>query len=252
MDRSVFPISKFKPDYLQYVWDRLALFRSKKDEKLLQDFDLFSEENIEQISEVEIELDRLFSNRFQLAKYLVGLIDGSDFVRNEINQPYMWSWLSCVYLDQLTNGFANVSRMEHYIPTIGDYKKKLGWASVAHRHSVREPYRLYKDYGESSKIYFSKKIHQQGNIIESIRSRQDCVSNKQIHEYLLMKYAMPDGFARAGTATVPKPARGTGRDSTVRLGKLFKRLAITFHAPELKVAELSSYLGPGFDIEEKA
>ena len=230
MDKVTFPISRFKPEYLQHIWERIALFRSKKDEKLLQDFDLFSTENIEQISDIEIEINRRFPNRFQLAKYLVELIGDSEFIAKEINQPYMWSWLSCVYLDQLTKGFSKVSRMEHYIPIVGDYKKKLGWQPIAHRHSVREPYRLYKQYGESSKIYFSNKNYQQGNIIESIRSRQDCVNNKQIHEYLVLKYSMPDGFARAGTATVPKPEKGTGRDSTVRLGKLFKRLAVTFHA----------------------
>ncbi|QNJ11002.1 hypothetical protein [Synechococcus sp. M16.1] len=251
MNKISFPVSRFKPEYLQHIWDRIALFRTKKDERLLQDFDLFSEENIEQISEIEIELNRRFSNRFQLGKYLVELIDESDFIGREINQPYMWSWLSCVYLEQLTKNFSKVSRMEHYIPIIGDYKKKLGWQPIAHRHSVREPYRLYKQYRDSAKIYFSKNIHQQGNIIESIRSRQDCVSNKEIHEYLVMKYAMPDGFAKAGTATVPKPDKGTGRDSTVRLGKLFKRLAVTFHAPELKASELSNYLGPGFELENQ-
>ena len=110
MDKISFPVSRFKPEYLQHIWDRIALFRTKKDERLLQDFDLFSEENIEQISEIEIALNRRFSNRFQLGKYLVELIDESDFIGREINQPYMWSWLSCVYLEQLTKNFSKVSR----------------------------------------------------------------------------------------------------------------------------------------------
>lgn len=252
MDRNLFPISKFKPDYLAHIWDRFSLFRSQKDEKLIQDFDIFSEDNVEIIADIEIEVNKVFSNRFELGKYLVELIGKSDFVRREINQPYMWSWISCIYLDQLTNQFADVRRMEHYIPAVGDYKRKLGWAPIAHRHSVREPYRLYKTYGDSSKIYFSKNIHQMGNVIESMRSRQDCITNHQVHEYIVMKYSMPNGFARKGTATQPNPARGTGRDSTVRLAKLYKRLNVNFFSPELKASELSNYLGPGFEFNEKS
>ena len=78
MDKISFPVSRFKPEYLQHIWDRIALFRTKKDERLLQDFDLFSEENIEQISEIEIELNDVFESLS--AKYLVELIDESDFI----------------------------------------------------------------------------------------------------------------------------------------------------------------------------
>lgn len=245
------PISKFKKEYLEHIWKRFADFRVAKDPALLQDFEIYSTDNIEIISDIEIDISLRFRNRFELAKYLHQRLSSCEFMKpsQEGNQPYMWSWLACVYLDQLTKNYSFVSRMEHYIPVIGDYKKKLGWASIAHRHCIREPYRLYDFYGESSKIYFSKNIHQQGNIIESIRSRNDCVSNKEIHEYLLLKYSMDDGFARPGTATSPNPSKGTGRDSTVRLAKIFKRLAVSFHAPELVAGELSKYLGPGFELE---
>lgn len=250
MTSSNVPVSKFKKEYLEYIWKRFADFRVLKNPALLQDFEIYSADNIEIISDIEIDTSLKFSNRFELARYLHKTLSNCSFMgpAHEGNQPYIWSWLACVYLDQLTKQYSRVSRMEHYIPVIGDYKKKLGWASIAHRHCVREPYRLYELYGESSKIYFSKNIYQQGNIIESIRSRNDCVSNKEIHEYLLLKYAMDDGFSRPGTATTPNPLKGTGRDSTVRLAKIFKRLAVGFHAPELVATELSKYLGPGFEL----
>ena len=64
----------------------------------------------------------------------------------------------------------------------------------------------------------------------------------------LFKSVYEDGYARKGTATTSSEEKGTGRDSTVRLGKLYKRLNIAYIGPLLTPQELADTLGPGFEI----
>lgn len=248
-------LCKFKKDYTEFVFNQIALFRSEKDENLLKKINPFKKENTDIISfDAVLDPNKKFSNRFNLGKYIHEIINNN--LRKEerkmiINDPDFWSWLSIVYFDQLTKNYSAVSRMEHYIPAIGRYRRKIGGSfNIAHRHSVREPFRLYSEFGEESKIYFNQRnIHQQGNIIESIRSRKECTSNPQIHELLKIKYMKEDGYAKPGTATTSSEEKGTGRSSTVRLGKLYRRLNVTYIGPLLNALELSEKLGPGFEID---
>ena len=99
-------------------------------------------------------------------------------------------------------------------------------------------------------IYFLYKIFEQGNIIESIRSRKHCLNHPEIHRYLVLKYSLPSGFARMSTATTPNPKSGTGIDSTLRLAKIYKRLNLTYIGLLLTAEELADTIGPGFELEE--
>lgn len=248
-------LRKFKPDYTEFVYEQIAEFRSEKDENLLTKINPFDEKNTDIISfDFVLDPNKKFSNRFHLGKYIHELISGTlkkEEIKSIQNDPDFWTWLSMVYFKQLTKNYSSVSRMEHYIPAIGRYRRKIGGSfNIAHRHSVREPVRLYKEFGEESKIYFNQKnIHQQGNIIESIRSRKECASNPQIHELLKLKYMKEDGYAKPGTATTSNEEKGTGRSSTVRLGKLYRRLNVTYIGPLLNALELSEKLGPGFELD---
>ena len=248
---------KFKPDYTDFVFTQIQEFRNTKDTKLMEGINPFDDDNTIIISSKNaLDINKKFQNRYflgqyiyeQIQEFLIKDIPLSDFM----NDPDFWSWLSFVYIKQLTKNFTSVSRMEHYIPAIGRYRLKIGgYFSIAHRHSVREPYRLFSQFREESKFYFNQKnIHQQGNIIESIRSRKDTLNHKAIHEYLILKYSKEDGYSRKGTATTSSEEKGTGRDSTVRLGKLYRRLNIAYIGPLLTPRELADTLGPGFELDD--
>ena len=116
---------------------------------------------------------------------------------------------------------------------------------------ARESYRLYERFGEDSKIYFNKKnLFETGNIIESIRSRQDTSNHKGIHDYLLLKYKDLDGFAKAGaaeTVSIQKEIKKLLEESTVRLAKIYRRLNINFVGPLLSAHEIAEKVGPGFE-----
>ena len=235
--------------------ERIALVRSTGEPSYIHEIDPFSEEFTELISDVSIDADQTFENRFELAKYLTPIIDeafiSKETKRKYINNPDFWSWFSLVYINQLTGNFTKrkrISRQEHYIPAIGRYRMKWSSMPIAYRHSVREPYRLYSLYGESSKIYFAKKVSDAGNIIESMRSRKSTSSHKGIHEYLIRKYAKEDGFARPRTADPVRPSARQGKSSTVRLAKIYKRLNISYVGPLLDADEIASNVGPGFEL----
>mgnify|MGYP003330792949 FL=1 len=118
---------------------------------------------------------------------------------------------------------------------------------------ARESYRLYERFGENSKIYFNNKyLFETGIIIESMRSRQDTSNHDGIHEYLLLKYRDEDGYAIPKAAeTVQfknKNKKITGKESTVRLAKIYRRINISFVGPLLTAHEIGATVGPGFEL----
>tara|TARA_Y100001978_G_C23682309_1_gene429755 strand:- start:151 stop:939 length:789 start_codon:yes stop_codon:yes gene_type:complete len=209
------------------------------------------------ISDFELDQSTTFSNRFEFGKYLYK--DLGEFLKDKnerkkySNNPHFWSWIVLVYIEQLSNKFKQSNRPDRYIPAMGDYKI-YGSHNTAHRHMARESYRLYERFGEESKIYFNKKkLFETGNIIESIRSRQDTSNHDGIHKYLLLKYKDKDGYA------IPKAAEPekwknrdiekiTGRESTVRLAKIYRRLNINYVGPLLNAFEIGEKVGPGFEL----
>ena len=210
----------------------------------------------EEISNIQLDTNMKFTNRFEFGKYLHSKIkthfEDSKEKSRCINNPHFWSWIVLVYIEQLSNNYKEVRRPDRYIPALNKYKI-YGSFNTSHRHMARESYRLYERFGEDSKIYFNKKnLYETGNIIESIRSRQDTSNHKGIHDYLLLKYKDLDGFAKAGAAeTVQFKNRNkkiTGRESTVRLAKIYRRLNINFVGPLLSAHEIAEKVGPGFEL----
>lgn len=249
-------LRRFKKYYVQKLWDKLETYKQDNNPQIFDDLDLESSDSTEVISEITIDMEREFEGRFYLGKYIYEIVSKAFEIKNNkfeyIDDPGFWTWLSFLYFDQLTKNKTDIRRMEHYIPDIGEFKGRIETLSIAYRHSVREHFKIYSQFGEEGKIYYlsTTKISQQGNIIESIRSRKHCVNHPQIHRYLTLKYALPSGFARKSTATTPNPKSGTGIDSTVRLATIYKRLNLTYIGLLLTAEELADTIGPGFELDE--
>ena len=249
-------LRKFKKYYVQKLWEKLETYKQDNDPQIFDDIDLESTDTTEIISEITIDMEREFESRFYLGKYVYEIVSKAFGIKNNkfeyLEDPGFWTWLSFLYFDQLTKNKTLIRRMEHYIPDLGEFKGRLEPRSLAYRHSVREHFKIYSQFGEEGKIYYlsSTKIFEQGNIIESIRSRKHCLNHPEIHRYLVLKYSLPSGFARMSTATTPNPKSGTGIDSTLRLAKIYKRLNLTYIGLLLTAEELADTIGPGFELEE--
>ena len=55
-------------------------------------------------------------------------------------------------------------------------------------------------------------------------------------------------FAKTGASTKVDPDKGTGKSSTVRLGKIYKRLNQNYCAKEMSHIQIAERVGPGFEI----
>ena len=152
--------------------------RKTKDKTFINEIDPYDDNQSQIISDILIDQKKPFRTRYDLGKYIHEIIFEAfptRSVRNGYNNnPDFWSWLAFIYLDQLTKDFtirSLINRNEHYIPAVGDFRKTWGQRPIHYRHAIREPFRLYSQYGEQSKIYFNPKdVCFSGDLIESIRS----------------------------------------------------------------------------------
>ena len=162
--------------------------------------------------------------------------------------------MAFIYLDQLTKDFtirSLINRNEHYIPAVGDFRKTWGQRPIHYRHAIREPFRLYSQYGEQSKIYFNPKdVCFSGDLIESIRSRKSTSTHPFLNEFINLKYDRGDGFAKPGTSSKEDKKSSRGRSSARRLGRIYKRLNKNYIAKELNAVEISQRIGPGFELSD--
>ena len=237
----------------------ISKIRKTKDKNFINEIDPLNDNQSQVISDVLIDQNRSFNTRYDLGKYIHEIIFEAfpdRTVRNGYNNnPHFWSWLAFIYLNQLTKDFTIrnlINRNEHYIPAIGIYRKT--WAQsrpIYYRHAIREPYRLYDQYGEKSKIYFnSKDVCFSGDLIESIRSRKSTAAHPYLNEFINLKYDRGDGFAKPGTSSKEDKKSARGRSSARRLGRIYKRLNKNYIAKELNAIEISQRIGPGFELAD--
>ena len=230
--------------------------RKFKDKSFIDQIDPFDDKYSEIISDLEIDSLKIFENRFELGKYINEIFNQAFPDRKSklpfINNPHFWSWMSFIYIGQLTKNFTirnMMSRNEHYIPAIGIYRKTWSQIPIHYRHSIREPYRIYSQFGEKARIYFNPKdVCFSGNMIETLRSRKATANHPTINDYINIKYDRGDGFAKTGASTKVDPDKGTGKSSTVRLGKIYKRLNQNYCAKEMSHIQIAERVGPGFEI----
>ena len=235
----------------QYI-SSLRSFQSRSERETLPALSP-TDQSISQVlsSDIGIDASQVFANRYALSSYLYdhlsSLVD-QERLKNDVG---FWAWLALLFFGQLTDDLSRVSRREHYIPSIGVTWRMQGH-SVSHRHSIRESYVLYESFREESKVYFNPgSVSMMGNMIEQLRSRGDIRRNRNMHSFIVNKYARRDGdlcgYAVPGAAQKPDPSTGAGSSSAVRLGVLYRRLSVAYFAPLLADNELSLYLGPGFE-----
>lgn len=117
--------------------------------------------------------DRTFSNRLELARHLVDLLEPLEATA-AINDAGLWSWLALFYFDQLSpvgaDGHRRPREDYHYIPAPGMHR--------AERHLIAAPWRLYRMHGESARLLLSAQVHQHGRFAFDLTSRRDLVTNR--------------------------------------------------------------------------
>lgn len=157
---------------------------------------------------IKIE-QRTFGSRYAAAEYLYKLFKDSGLTNIEGDRG-LWAWLSLFYFEELCPPNVKGRRKPHerarWIPEVGSF-----WRY--YRHLLAGPYRIYtahSDSPERAMLVLCGSLHQPGDIVEQIASRQEIITNAE-----LMKAATKLYY----DSSSKKPWRGAaGKDSrgTVR------------------------------------
>ena len=205
----------------------------------------------------EIELDREFKDRYEMAQYLNGVLEEyDDNIRDygKENQSEdglsagLWSWFALVYFDQLTEKKPNKEH-EHYI-----FAPDLG--QRFYRHCVFTPFDIYKRWGEVSRVFISEKITVMGQVWESALSRNFIKVSSPAMRLIHKLYADPENknIAKSGASSQPskkilktgKPSKA-GHGGIERFANVFDRLRLTYHVQSLDEDSLLELMGDEFN-----
>lgn len=155
---------------------------------------------------------RIFDSRYTAAEYLYNLFKDSALSDIERDRG-LWAWLSLFYFDELcptnTKGERKPGQIARWIPETG-----VSWRY--YRHLLAGPYRIYMAHSDSpgrALLVLCGPLHQPGDIVEQIASRQEIVTNGGIMEAVSnLYYDTSSSKPKRGAAT--KEGKGTVRRFT--------------------------------------
>lgn len=217
---------------------------------------LSNQSNLERtIFNGQIDPNRIFEDRFDLAAYLSSILqeygDNKEEYgienRNEFGKSAgLWSWIALVYFDQLSTKIPKDSA--NYI-----FSPQLGFRNF--RHSVFTPFDLYKRWGADSRMFISDDIQVMGQIWESALSRHYLMSCAPAVRLMIKLYSdhSNNGIAKPKASSQPsrnilkngKPS-GAGYGSVERFSRVFQRLKLTYHVQNLSPDALLDLMGKEF------
>jgi hypothetical protein len=174
------------------------------------------------IVEPKIEIEKkIFANRLEAGKYLNECFSPASIAGID-NQRGLWAWLALFFFDELcppdAQGRRKPGERARWVPAVGDFRKY-------YRHLLAGPYRIYRahrDKPERAMALLCTPLHQPGDIVEQLASRQELVTNIAVMEVATALYIdSPSGQPKRGAA-------GRGPGSARRLADIFNQFDVTW------------------------
>lgn len=172
----------------------------------------------EDLGDVEVDIEqRIFGSRFEAARYLHDQLDKSRLPNIDKDRG-LWAWLALFYFDELCPADKKGRRLPgqdaRWIPDTGH-------AFRYYRHLLAGPYRIFHTHRSDpakAMILLCGPLHQPGDIVEQLASRQELVTNASLLAtatalYLDGKTGLPK---RGATSTEKLNDRTRGKPGTVR------------------------------------
>ncbi|MAC55311.1 MAG: hypothetical protein CME31_22450 [Gimesia sp.] len=172
----------------------------------------------EDLGDVEIIIEpQVFGSRYAAAEYLHGQLsdsglDGIDHDRG------VWAWLALFYFEELCpadkKGRRSPGQDARWVP-------ESGHAFRYYRHLLAGPYRIFHAHRSSpdkAMILLCGPLHQPGDIVEQLASRQELVTNGSLLGTATALYLNKEtSRAKRGVTTTEKlNGRTRGKPGTVR------------------------------------
>lgn len=195
----------------------------------------------EDLGDVEILIQpQLFGSRFAAAKYLHRQLDASGI--DGIDQDRgIWAWLSLFYFEELCppnkKGHRSPGEDARWVP-------KPGHAFRYYRHLLAGPYRIFHAHRsdpQKAMIILCGPLHQPGDIVEQLASRQELVTNASLLAtasalYLDKKTGLPK---RGATTTEKLNGRTRGKPGTVRrLVDIYKQFDLAWDLYDMETTSI--------------
>lgn len=183
-------------------------------------------ESTEMAFDVEIDLAKTFSSRFEFGKYVVDLFQGEDAkVLLDPKNDGLWDWLTIAYFLQFGR---KASRPWHYTVSRRGHS-----GSLAYRHLARTAFEMYWRHGFASLVMLHVDMSTWGDLSEQLTSRQNVAYH---HGYIQAANALylANGKLKRGAASRVRPAKKrkpgetTGRGGVARLALAVRRLCRTY------------------------
>ncbi len=203
----------------------------------------------------EIDPNRIFKDRYEIAEYLTPILkefdDHSEEYGLENRDKYgksagLWSWFALVYFDQLVK--PSNKGHEHYV-----FRPHKGLEN--YRHSVFTPFKTYRRWKKDSRVFFGTKIDTMGQIWESALSRDYLMSSSTAVRLMIKLYSDPSNQCIAKPKASSQPSKdilksgkpsSAGYGSVERFSTVFKRLKLTYHVQSLTPDALLDLMGNEF------
>lgn len=195
-------------------------------------------------SDVRVDPQRKFENRYEFGKYLCGRFDPLDDGTLELDR-FFWSTTALIWFDELCvkndDGSRRLGREYRYILS-SDFRHH-------YRHTVRSCWQLVRDHGENARFMLLAQrpdddwLGRHGDILEQIGGRQSVLRNNLIVKEAAKMYSDPSSG---------RPLRGVaGREggSVRRLAMILRQLDLNYdiHSESMGAYELRSILPREFD-----
>lgn len=191
------------------------------------------------IPRISIEVNP-FGSRFEAAKYLNELLEGSS-LSDVDGDARLWAWLAWFHFEQLCpvarDGKRHPGELARWIPDIGNFRRY-------YRHLLAGPYRIYRahrDKPERALAVLMSALHQPGDIVEQLASRQELVTNAAVMEVATMLYVEPiSKKAKRGSG-------GRGPGSPRRLADVLNQFDVTWDLYAMESRRLLAMLPREFE-----
>jgi len=193
--------------------------------------------------DVFIDENKKFGTRMEIGSYisqkftLCGIKREKVISESQVQWNNIWSWLAYLWLDQ----FITLRKGVHIVPAISRFIGSSDWNRF-YRHLISTPYYIYSLHENyNSKLFLECAPSVHNEFIEQIGSRQWIITSKQLVELAhLLYWNREKGIPKRG-------ARGKGRGTVRRFGKIINQFLLTYDVHQMKIQEILNLLPSEFN-----
>jgi len=220
-------IHAFNSEGIEAFRNYIELLRSNPELEFPRDI-LYDENYSYKLSRDIIIENRNFASKHDAVQYLVPLLDGIEKPFGNIG---LWSWLSGFYFDQV----CPINSGKRKPNEDGRYILSQEWNNF-YRHLLAGPVRMYSIHNGNCMIFLFNPLHEMGEFVEQLMSRQNIALNKELIKLANLMYWNNDKDLPVEGVRLKEHRPGTLR----RFVDVFWQFDLTYDLYSMSYKEIAS------------